>query len=239
MRKQGFLLTTEGTLKEISELAWCAGARVRYEGRVPFCAAESSNRLTLGVPMKIHSLALFASLVIPSVAYADVAKVHAFIGIDQMRVKATSLEVTLSSNLENMKIDDERVQRSGTFLLRCGDDGKQYAMITIPNENDVWPAQKDELRTTADVVAFGSDLEISGSYLVSMTTGRDRLLYVDLGNKISEFVRHWYTGMSVRISTKPGNGLADLSFIVAAPAPDADARQKIAQMVALCQILAR
>lgn len=45
--------------------------------------------------------------------------------------------------------------------------------------------------------------------------------------------------MSVRVATKPGRGLEDLNFIVAAPLPDAGAREKFAETIALCQIFAR
>ncbi|NTI75990.1 hypothetical protein A6U85_24080 [Agrobacterium sp. 13-626] len=189
--------------------------------------------------MKIISLTLLASLTFSSAALAERVTVHASIGVDQMQVKTNSSEVMWSSNLENIRIGDEQIQKTGTFLVRCGDDGKQYAMIAIPGENDVWPKLEDDLRIKVSVMGFGSDLEISGSDLLSMKVGRERLLYIDLGNKVSEFVRHWYAGMSVRFSASPGNGLADLSFIVAAPVPDADARERMAKTVALCQILAR
>ncbi|PYE88056.1 hypothetical protein [Phyllobacterium leguminum] len=189
--------------------------------------------------MKFITFVLFASFAHASSAYAEEVKVHASIGADQMRVKAAASEVTWSSNLEDMQIGDDRLQKSGTFLLRCGDDGRQYAMVSIPAENDVWPTQSEELRIKADVAAFGSDLEIPGASLLSTKVGSERILYVDLGNQVSEIVRHWNTGMSVRVSVRPNNGLSDLSFIVAAPASNTDTREKIAKTVALCQLLAR
>jgi len=63
-------------------------------------------------------------------------------------------------------------------------------------------------------------------------------MYVDPDGKAAELVRHWGTGMSVRVSARPGNGLSNLSFIVAASAPSADTTEKMAQTAALCQLLA-
>ncbi|WHA42962.1 hypothetical protein [Agrobacterium larrymoorei] len=188
--------------------------------------------------MKFVAVALLAAFIVPSVASAGSSQVHAFIGADQMSMKATSSEVTWYSNLENMKINDQAVGGSGTFMLRCGEDGKQYVMISVPLDNDVWPSQNEDLRTKANVVAFGGSLEISGTDLSSMKVSRERVMYVDLGNKVSEFIRHWSNGMSVRVSAQPGNELNDLSYIIAAPLPSADAQEKMAKAAALCQMLA-
>ncbi len=155
-----------------------------------------------------------------------------------MRVKMTTSEVIWSSNLENMQINGNRIEKSGTFMLSCGADGKQYVMISVPLVNDVWSSQGEDLHTKADVAAFGGDLEISGADLLSMKAGTERVMYVDLEGKASEFVRHWSTGLSVRVSTHPDNGLSNLSFIVAVPAPDADTHEKMAKTIALCQLLA-
>lgn len=189
--------------------------------------------------MKSAAIALLAALVAPSTAFAERSQVHAFIGANQMSVKAKSSEVTWYSNLENMKVNDKAIKGSGTFMLRCGDDGKQYVMISVPLDDDVWPSQNEDFRAKADVAAFGGSLEISGTDLSSMKVGRERVMYVDLGDKVSEFVRHWGSGMSVRVSTHPGNGLNDLSFIVAAPVPDAETQEKMAKAAALCQMLAK
>ncbi len=188
--------------------------------------------------MKSAALILFASLTITSIALADDTQVHAFIGADQMHVKATVSEVTWSSNLEDVQINDTRAEKSGTFILHCGGDAREYIMISIPAANDVWPSQSEDLRTKADVVAFGSDLEIHGAELLSTKVGNQRVMYVDLDGKAAELVRHWGTGMSVRVSARPGNGLSNLSFIVAASAPSADTTEKMAQTAALCQLLA-
>lgn len=124
-------------------------------------------------------------------------------------------------------------------MLSCGDDGRQYVMISVPLTSDVWPSQSEDLHAKADIVAFGSDLEMSNADLLSMKVSRERLIYVALGNKASEFARHWSSGMAVRVSAHPGNGLNDLSFIVAAPVPSADSTEKMANVIALCQMLAR
>lgn len=112
-------------------------------------------------------------------------------------------------------------------------------MISIPAEHDIWPTVAEDVRATADVMAFGSDLEITGVPLSSIKAGGHRLIFDDLGKRISEFVRHWYSGMSVRVATKPGRDLEDLNFIVAAPLPDAGAREKLAETIAPCQVFAR
>ncbi|WJR68969.1 hypothetical protein QTA58_09570 [Neorhizobium sp. CSC1952] len=189
--------------------------------------------------MKSVAVILLAALIIPTTAFAGSSQVHAFIGADQMSVKAKASEVTWSSNLENMKVNDRPIDGSGTFMLRCGDDGKQYVMISVPLDNDVWPSQDEDLRTKADVAAFGGSLKMSGTDLSSTKVSRERVMYVDLGDKVSEFVRHWGSGMSVRVSAKPGSGLNDVSFIVAAPVPDAGNQEKMAKAAALCQMHAQ
>lgn len=189
--------------------------------------------------MKSAVIPLLAALIIPSTAFAETARVHALIGEEQMSVKATALEVIWSSNLENIQVDDQSISGSGTFMLRCGDDGSQYVMISVPVSSDVWPSQSEDLHAKADVTAFGSDLEMTDVDLLSMKAGRERLIYVALGNKASEFARHWGSGMAVRVATHPGNGLNDLRFIVGAPVPNADSREKMAKVIALCQMLAR
>ncbi|WP_412064310.1 hypothetical protein [Rhizobium sp. SYY.PMSO] len=205
----------------------------------PFVRQVVQKLHAVGVLMKFTVAALFAAFIVPSAALAGSSQVHAFIGANQMSVKAKPSEVTWYSNLENMKVNDKAIKGSGTFMLRCGDDGKQYVMISVPLDNDVWPSQNEDLRTKADVAAFGGSLEISGTDLLSMKVSRERVMYIDLGSKVSDFVRHWGSGMSVRISAHPGDGLNDLSFIVAAPVPSADAQEKMAKAAAFCQILAR
>lgn len=205
----------------------------------PFVRQVTQKLHALGVLMKSAVVALLAAFVVPSSAFAGSSRVHAFIGADQMSVKAKASEVTLYSNLENIKVDDQAINGSGTFLLRCGDGGKQYVMISVPLDNDVWPSQDEDLRTKANVAAFGGSLEISGADLSSMKVSHERVMYVDLGDKVSEFVRHWGSGMSIRVSAQPGNGLNDLSFIVAAPVPSADTQEKMAKTTALCQMFAR
>ncbi|RVQ55874.1 hypothetical protein [Sinorhizobium meliloti] len=189
--------------------------------------------------MKLLTFMSLMFVAAASSSFAETTTVHAFIGTEWMETKANALEVTWSSELEGIEIHDEKVESSSPFLLRCGDDGRQYVMISIPAEDDIWPTVTEDVRATADVMAFGSDLEITGVPLSSMKAGSHRLFFVDLGTRISEFVRHWYSGMSVRVATKPGQGLVDLNFIVAAPLPDAGAREKFAETIALCQIFAR
>jgi len=92
-----------------------------------------------GAAMKSAAFILFASLTVPFVAFADDTQVHALIGADQMHVKATVSEVTWSSNLEDMQINDTRGEKSGTFILHCGGDAREYVMISIPTASDVWP----------------------------------------------------------------------------------------------------
>ena len=189
--------------------------------------------------MKSAAAALLAAYIIPSTAFAGSSQVHAFIGADQMSVKANGSEVMWYSNLEDMKVNERLIDGSGTFMLRCGDRGQQYVMISVPIDNDVWPSQSEDLKAKADVSAFGSSLAISGADLSSMKVSSERVMYVDLGNKVSEFVRHWGSGMSVRVSAQPGNGLNDLSFMIAAPVPSAVAQEKMAKAAALCQMLAQ
>ena len=204
----------------------------------PFVRPVVQKLYILGVLVKSAAVTLLAAFIVPSTAFAGSSQVHAFIGPEQKRVKVTTSEVIWSSNLENTQINDNRIEKSGTFMLRCGADGKQYVMISVPLVNDVWSSQSEDLHTKADVAAFGSDLEISGADLLSMQTGTERVMYVDLEGKVSDFVRHWSTGRSVRVSVHPGHGLNDLSFIVAASVPDADSEQKMAKAAALCQMLA-
>lgn len=213
-------------------------SRILDDRTVPFCATTFKTACP-SVPMKPIIITLLASLVIPSAAFAEGSQVHAFIGSDQMKVKVTTLDVILSSNLEGMQVNDSAINGSGTFMLRCGNNGKNYVMISVPTSNDVWPTQSEDLHTKADVVAFGSDLEITGADLLSTKVSSERVMYIGLGKKVSEFARHWGTGMSVRFSAHPSNGLSDLSFIVAAPVPDADTQVKMAKAVAFCQIFAR
>lgn len=205
----------------------------------PFVRPVVQNLHVLGALMKSAAIALLAAFIAPSTAFAENSQVHAFIGADQMSVKAKASQVTWYSNLENMKVNDQPIGGSSTFMLHCGNDGKQYVMISIPLDHDVWPSQDGDLRAKADITAFGGNLEMSGTDLSSMKVGRERVMYVDLGDKVSEFVRHWGSGMSVRVSTYPGNGLNDLSFIVAAPVPDAETQEKMAKAAALCQMLVR
>ncbi len=144
--------------------------------------------------MKSFVAALLAAVIVPSTAFAGSSQVHAFIGADQMSVKAKGSEVMWYSNLEDMQVNDNRVGGSGTFLLRCGDRGQQYVMISMPIDNDMWPSQIKDLQAKADVAAFGSSLAIAGTDLSSMKVGSERVMYVYLGDKVTDFVRHWASG---------------------------------------------
>lgn len=165
----------------IQRVSTGAGTWVRYDGTLPFCAAKLIA-LALVPSMKLLPLSMLIFSAAASSSFAEGTTVHAFIGTKWMETKANALEVTWSSELEGIEIRDEKVESSSPFLLRCGDDGRQYVMISIPAEDDIWPTVTEDVRATADVMAFGSDLEITGVPLSSMKAGSHRLIFVDLGS---------------------------------------------------------
>lgn len=205
----------------------------------PFVRPVVPKLYARGVLMKSATVTLLAAFIIPATTFAEDSQVHAFIGASQMSVKAKASEVTWYSNLENMKVNDQPIKGSGTFVLRCGGDGEQYVMISVPLDHDIWPSQNADFRTKADVAAFGDSIELSDVDLLSMKVSHERVMYIDLGNKVFDLVRHWGSGMSVRVSAHPDNDLNDLSFIIAAPLPDSDTQEKMAKAAALCQMFVR